>query len=96
MDQLLDSLLATQGSSSEGSSSGGTSSTSSSGGSGATAAEGAAAAAAPALAAPKSREEVLSALAEDISRRLAQPFDIEAARYKWVERLGLLGARAKG
>lgn len=99
VDQLLDSLLATQGTSSEGSAAA-TAATAPppaapSGGAAAPAEGDAAAEAAPApaaaeatvvaaapAAAPKSREEVLSALAEDISRRLPQPFDIEAARYK--------------
>lgn len=77
VDVLLDSVLATQGTGG-----GAESSTSSSGASTAAAAGGEGAAP---VAAPKTRDEVLAALAEDVEGRLAQPFDIEAARYKWVE-----------
>jgi hypothetical protein len=73
VQQLLDSLLATQGSGGGGSSSTAAPATSNSGsGSGGPVA----------AASSRGRDEVLSDLVADVSRRLARPFDIEAARYK--------------
>ncbi|KIY94301.1 Dynein heavy chain 7, axonemal [Monoraphidium neglectum] len=76
VQQLLDSLLATQGSGGGGGSSSSTAapatSNSGSGSGGPTAA-----------ALSRGRDEVLSDLVADVSRRLARPFDIEAARYKY-------------